>query len=206
MKLTITAESNVAFLTTESGHDVARIERITPSEWPDLEAGNYLSDDGWQELIDSLHAPMTACYGLDIPANVEAGILAELVSHARQALQNRVEAGRTNEPGGVFKAIEKTLAKLNPVSPHPEGWETAGEMDAEPVSPEERYYAIVAADKSGPAYGVGETPDEAAEDAVKSGFVSPGNMDEVRTIEITPMSYAAVKAGNPHAWLEVEDA
>jgi hypothetical protein len=54
MRITIEANTTYAFITAESGHDIARIERFTPETWPDLEPENYLSDDKWQELVDTL--------------------------------------------------------------------------------------------------------------------------------------------------------
>lgn len=69
------ASENHAFLTTPSGHDVARLERITPEEWPDLEDGNYLSDEDWQTTIDLAHyAPEMKSVILAIADKLQSGI------------------------------------------------------------------------------------------------------------------------------------
>lgn len=61
------------------------------------------------------------------------------------------------------------------------------------------YIAIVADDKSGPAYGVGETESEARASAADSGFDETDGI----AIEITEDSYNRIQAGDPDA---VEEA
>ena len=114
MKLTIEADSNRAWLSTASGHDVARIERITLDEWPDLEPENYLDDAGWQGLIDSIHAPANACEGLVIPDKLPPGTLTALVAAARAGLDylkrtNPLEHGDP-DLGRTWGALEDALA------------------------------------------------------------------------------------------------
>lgn len=57
-----------------------------------------------------------------------------------------------------------------------------------------KYIAIIADDKSGPAYGVGTTEQEARSMAAESGFG-----DEGIAVEITEESYNTILAGNPDA-------
>lgn len=57
-----------------------------------------------------------------------------------------------------------------------------------------QFYAIVSIDKSGPAYGVGTTEDEARQDAARWGFECG------IAVPITCESYEAVLLGNPDAW------
>jgi hypothetical protein len=57
-----------------------------------------------------------------------------------------------------------------------------------------RYYAAIAEDREGPAWGVGETKDEAKENARQWGFDDGGVV-----IEITEDSYAKILAGDPQA-------
>lgn len=176
-----------------------------------------------------IQATWNACLGLDIPADVPPGILKDLVTAATNLCQSRhtTDYGRT---GAAFKTIDGLLAKLAPAgsqdnripvsvkrSPFVDQSEDVAGIWESPVSPPDttkpvelvlpaRYYAIVAADRSGPAYGVGESPDEAWKHTAVSGTPFP-NAGETQTVavEITPMSYAAVKAGNPDAWLAVAD-
>lgn len=61
------------------------------------------------------------------------------------------------------------------------------------------YIAIIAEDKSGPAYGVGTTEAEARNEAREYGFGDDGI-----AIEITEDSYNAIKGGNPDAVEEAE--
>ena len=60
-----------------------------------------------------------------------------------------------------------------------------------------KFIAIIADDKSGPAYGIGTTEAEARADAAESGFGAEGI-----AIEITEESYNAIRAGNPDAVTE----
>lgn len=63
-----------------------------------------------------------------------------------------------------------------------------------------RYYAITAADGSGPALGVGCTKDEAWRDAERwAGMVDRHGQGWVCR-EITDDSFQRVMAGNPDAW------
>lgn len=57
------------------------------------------------------------------------------------------------------------------------------------------YIAIIAPDKSGPAYGVGETEEAARDHAAQSGF----DRTDGTAIEITEGSYQRIVAGNPDA-------
>jgi hypothetical protein len=70
--------------------------------------------------------------------------------------------------------------------------------DFEPVKPPQ-YYAIIAEDREGPAYGVGMDEDEARANARIYGFGDSGIL-----IEITADSYAKIQAGDPQAVVEVE--
>lgn len=63
----------------------------------------------------------------------------------------------------------------------------------------ETYIAIIAEDKSGPAYGVGTTEDEARAEAREYGFGEDGI-----AIEITKESFEAIRDGNPDAVTEAE--
>ena len=67
------------------------------------------------------------------------------------------------------------------------------------VQPKPRYYAIMAEDKEGPAYGVGTDEDDARANARVYGFGDSGIL-----IEITADSYAKIQAGDPQAVEEVE--
>ena len=67
------------------------------------------------------------------------------------------------------------------------------------VQPKPRYYAIMAEDKEGPAYGVGTDEDDARANARIYGFGDSGIL-----IEITADSYAKIMAGDPQAMEEVE--
>ena len=67
------------------------------------------------------------------------------------------------------------------------------------VQPKPRYYAIIAEDKEGPAYGVGTDEDDARANARVYGFGDSGIL-----IEITADSYAKIQAGDPQAVEEVE--
>ena len=118
MKLSIEADHSFAFLTAESGHDVARIERITPANFSDLPAECYLDAAGWQELIDSIYAPMNACEGLAIPDKLPPGTLTRLVAAARMGLDylqrtNPLEHGNP-DLGRTWGALEDALAPFNP--------------------------------------------------------------------------------------------
>lgn len=62
-----------------------------------------------------------------------------------------------------------------------------------------RYYAIIAPDGDGPAWGIGHTPSGACSDCLQWGFDPAGG----RVIEITAASYAAIEEGNPDAWKAV---
>jgi len=62
-----------------------------------------------------------------------------------------------------------------------------------------RYYAVIAEDRQGPAWGVGETEAEAREDARQSGFDDSGIV-----VSITEASYAMIREGNPDAVYEDE--
>jgi hypothetical protein len=66
------------------------------------------------------------------------------------------------------------------------------------VQPKPRYYAIIAEDKEGPAYGVGTDEDDARANARVYGFGDSGIL-----IEITADSYAKIQAGDPQAVEEV---
>lgn len=69
------ANQESAFLTNSEGYDVARLERITPAEWPDLEPGNYLTDEEWQSVIDTANlAPSMATALCAIVDKLESGI------------------------------------------------------------------------------------------------------------------------------------
>lgn len=76
----------------------------------------------------------------------------------------------------------------------PEGYETS-EYSVVEIKIEDSYYAILADDGFGPAYGVGTTLEEAALDAAESGFGD----DNTTWIRITKDSFDAIKAGNPDA-------
>lgn len=60
-----------------------------------------------------------------------------------------------------------------------------------------RYYAVIAEDREGPAYGVGESEAEAREDARRSGFGDSGIV-----IAITELSYQMIREGEPQAVIE----
>ncbi len=62
------------------------------------------------------------------------------------------------------------------------------------VQPRPRYYAIMAEDKEGPAYGVGTDEDDARANARVAGFDDSGVL-----VEITADSYAKIMAGDPQA-------
>ena len=57
-----------------------------------------------------------------------------------------------------------------------------------------KYYAVTSKDGSGPAWGIGTTPEEALSDARK--WVG-GDLDDVKICEITQDSYQRIAAGNP---------
>ena len=63
-----------------------------------------------------------------------------------------------------------------------------------------KYYAVVAADLQGPAYGIGTSEGEAYESAGEYGFETGPESDTETCIEITRESYLAVANGNPDAW------
>lgn len=104
-------------------------------------------DDGVHEETDGtferLRRTANACHGLDLPSNVEPGILAEVVTRLSDALRlnydfrkhdqggNRPSFDAWNEEqGNHWEAVRDILAKLIPVSPpHPAGWESAGDME-----------------------------------------------------------------------------
>jgi hypothetical protein len=67
------------------------------------------------------------------------------------------------------------------------------------VQPKPRYYAIIAEDKEGPAYGVGTDEDDARANARVYGFGDSGIL-----VEITADSYAKIIAGDPQAVEEAE--
>ena len=67
------------------------------------------------------------------------------------------------------------------------------------VQPKPRYYAIIAEDKEGPAYGVGTDEDDARANARVYGFGDSGIL-----VEITADSYAKIMAGDPQAVEEAE--
>jgi hypothetical protein len=56
-------------------------------------------------------------------------------------------------------------------------------------------YVAMNPDKSGPAYGIGTSPEAAITDAAKYGF----SAEDCATFEVTPNSYAEIMAGNPDA-------
>ena len=62
-----------------------------------------------------------------------------------------------------------------------------------------QYYAIIAEDREGPAYGAGMDEDEARANARIYGFGDSGIL-----IEITADSYAKIQAGDPQAVVEGE--
>ena len=62
-----------------------------------------------------------------------------------------------------------------------------------------KYYAIIAEDREGPAYGVGTDEADARANARIYGFGDSGIL-----IEITADSYAKIEAGDPQAVVEVE--
>jgi hypothetical protein len=62
------------------------------------------------------------------------------------------------------------------------------------VQPRPRYYAIMAEDKEGPAYGVGTDEDDARANARVAGFDDGGVL-----VEITADSCAKIMAGDPQA-------
>lgn len=62
-----------------------------------------------------------------------------------------------------------------------------------------QYYAIIAEDREGPAYGVGTDENEARVNARIYGFGDSGIV-----VEITAESYAKIEAGDPQAVQEVE--
>jgi hypothetical protein len=62
------------------------------------------------------------------------------------------------------------------------------------VQPKPRYYAIMAEDLNGPAYGVGTDEDDARINAQDAGFGGSGKL-----VEITADSYAKIMQGNPQA-------
>ena len=61
-----------------------------------------------------------------------------------------------------------------------------------------QYFAIIAEDREGPAYGVGTDEADARANARIYGFGESGIL-----IEITADSYAKIQAGNPQAVVEV---
>lgn len=58
-----------------------------------------------------------------------------------------------------------------------------------------KYIAIIAPDRSGPAYGTGNTEDEARADAAQWGF----NREDGIAVEITAESFQRIRGGNPDA-------
>lgn len=62
-----------------------------------------------------------------------------------------------------------------------------------------KFFAAIAADKSGPAMGIGCSPEEAMEDAIEWA----GDNDGLIAIEITEASYNAIAGGHPDAVTEV---
>lgn len=60
-----------------------------------------------------------------------------------------------------------------------------------------KYYAVIAEDREGPAYGVGESEAEAREDAKRWGFGDSGIV-----VGITELSYQMIRDGNPQAVIE----
>ena len=52
-------------------------------------------------------------------------------------------------------------------------------------------------------FGLGETPEEARNEAIKYG-IEPEEVHELRIVTLTPESVAAIEAGNPDA-VEIED-
>lgn len=108
------ADSAVALLTDANGYDVATLSLVDPKGLdPDHPAHRFTAED-WQAVIDTVHAAprlAAACHGLDLPETVPPGILAELVTAARDVARMGPGAG------GTFPALEHVLAKLAPVSP-----------------------------------------------------------------------------------------
>jgi hypothetical protein len=66
-----------------------------------------------------------------------------------------------------------------------------------------KYYAITASDRSGPAYGIGTSPEAASADANEHGFATGPESDTETCIEITRGSYARIRNGDPDAVEEV---
>jgi hypothetical protein len=124
MKIRFEADTETTWLTTNTGHDVARIERLTPEGWPGLEDGSYLSDEEWQELIDSLYRPHVACEGLDLSDDVRPGAVKDALDALRDA--EKMLSGTFREltlPGewepGVGSLVERCRTALSNLDPTP---------------------------------------------------------------------------------------
>ena len=68
-----------------------------------------------------------------------------------------------------------------------------------------KYYAVLAADLQGPAYGTGTSPEAAYQDAINSGFETGEESDAETCIEITEASYIEIGNGNPDAWCVADE-
>jgi hypothetical protein len=114
------AYSEAAFITSESGHDVAVLKRYLPDDHPHLPTEHHLDDDQWQGVIDTIDAAprlARACHGLDIPADIAPGAVAALVAAARAGLDylqrtNPLEHGNP-DLGRTWGALEDALAPFS---------------------------------------------------------------------------------------------
>lgn len=68
-----------------------------------------------------------------------------------------------------------------------------------------KFFAVMAADKSGPAMGTGMSESSAWTDAAQWGFETDPESDAVACYEITEASYKQIKNGDPDAVEFVED-
>lgn len=73
-------------------------------------------EDGGAVLDESSIPKLLACHGLDLPADVSPGILAELVTAARAVDRADIY---THERPAALASLRAALAKLAPVSPPP---------------------------------------------------------------------------------------
>lgn len=112
------ANQESAFLTNAEGYDVARLERITPATWPDLEPGNYLTDDEWQSVIDTANiAPTMAAALCAIVDKLESGISPlpsdDFWKHARNLVADLRVTRVESRPLVTHPTEDVNLAALN---------------------------------------------------------------------------------------------
>jgi hypothetical protein len=103
-------------------------------------------------------------------------------------LRKILEEEATSAKPSYVNAVQLTLWRGTEDTP----LETVLWTDAQDIV--RHYYAVMAEDRQGPAYGVGETETEAKQNAKQWGFDDSGIV-----IEITEDSYAKILAGDPQA-------